>query len=92
MDINHPGPFLAHLSKTPEGTDVRNYDGSGEWTKIYTLGLDTPTTEAPCHWLAYNYQGLPGRVRPLLLSSSSHPTNLLHPSPSMHHFHSLVYT
>ncbi|KAI0166931.1 glycosyl hydrolase family 61-domain-containing protein [Hypoxylon sp. FL1284] len=62
MDINHPGPFLAHLSKVPEGQDVREYDGSGEWTKIWTLGLEMEEgAEEPVHWLAWNNQKLPGR-------------------------------
>jgi len=63
MDFNHPGPVIAHLSKVPEGQDVTTYDGSGEWVKIYTLGLDIiPTNNNPVHWLAYNYQKLTGRV------------------------------
>ncbi|KAI1817001.1 glycoside hydrolase [Poronia punctata] len=55
MDINHPGPFLAHLSKVPEGKDVTEYDGSGDWVKIYTLGIgkqDNP--DQPYHYLAWN--------------------------------------
>jgi hypothetical protein len=61
MDINHPGPFLAHLSKVPDGQDVRTYDGSGEWIKIYTLGLDY-RDDSRIHWLGWNDQQLPGRV------------------------------
>ncbi|KAI3325406.1 glycoside hydrolase [Xylariaceae sp. AK1471] len=55
MDINHPGPFLAHLSKVPDGQDVHAYDGSGDWVKIYTLGLEMMNnTETPVHWLAWD--------------------------------------
>ncbi|KAI0134080.1 glycosyl hydrolase family 61-domain-containing protein [Xylariales sp. AK1849] len=61
MDINHPGPFVAHLSQVPNGQDVRTYDGSGEWVKIFTLGLEMRDTDPPVHWLAYNNQQLPGR-------------------------------
>ncbi|KAI0397556.1 glycosyl hydrolase family 61-domain-containing protein [Xylariaceae sp. FL0594] len=71
MDINHPGPFLAHLSKVPEGQDVHTYDGSGDWVKIYTLGLERQDVpNYPYHFLAWNgpyYQNgeyayrLPGR-------------------------------
>jgi len=50
MDINHPGPFLAFLSKVPEGQDVTTYDGSGSWTKIYTLGLDLSNISPGIHW------------------------------------------
>lgn len=72
MDINHSGPFLAHLSKVPEGQDVSTYDGSGDWIKIHTLGLERWESETePFHWLAWNqplqWNGnnqnvLPGRV------------------------------
>ncbi|KAI8626161.1 glycosyl hydrolase family 61-domain-containing protein [Xylariaceae sp. FL1651] len=55
MDINHPGPFLAHLSKVPDGQDIHAYDGSGGWIKIYTLGLEmTDDAEQPVHWLAWD--------------------------------------
>ncbi|CAG9988149.1 unnamed protein product [Clonostachys byssicola] len=60
MDFNHPGPLLAHLSKAPDGTDVREYDGSGEWVKIYSLGFDM-NEDGSIHWLAYNYEKLPAR-------------------------------
>ncbi|KAF2121249.1 glycosyl hydrolase family 61-domain-containing protein [Lophiotrema nucula] len=61
-DINHPGPLLVHLSKVPDGQDVRTYDGSGEWIKIFTMGLELrPNETNPVHWLPYNNQGLPPR-------------------------------
>lgn len=71
MDINHPGPFLAHLSKVPDGQDVTTYDGSGEWTKIYTLGLELRNAMLGIHWLSYNDQQLPGRVSYSAQSPSS---------------------
>lgn len=40
VDINHDGPLYVHLSKVPDGQDVRTYDGSGDWVKVYTLGLE----------------------------------------------------
>lgn len=43
-DFIHSGPLVIHLSKVPDGQDIGTYDGSGEWVKIYTLGLyDTGT-------------------------------------------------
>lgn len=33
--FGHPGPQQVYLSKAPG--DVKEYDGSGEWAKIYTL-------------------------------------------------------
>jgi hypothetical protein len=66
MDINHPGPVLAHLGKVPDGMDVKKYDGSGEWTKVYTLGFEIRNdTNFPVFWLAYNDEKTPvPRVRP----------------------------
>ncbi|KAH8166266.1 hypothetical protein CIB48_g1931 [Xylaria polymorpha] len=55
MDLNHQGPFIAHLSKVLEGQDVHTYDGSGDWVKIHTLGMEmTEDVINPIHWLAWN--------------------------------------
>lgn len=63
MDINHPGPVLVHLSKVPDDLDVHEYDGSGEWLKIWTLGLEWREDMGdPVHWLAYNNETVPARV------------------------------
>ncbi|KAF2263084.1 hypothetical protein CC78DRAFT_605021 [Lojkania enalia] len=63
MDINHPGPFLVHLSKVPEGEDVRSYDGSGDWVKIHTLGMEyrENNTKTPVFWIPWNNQQEPAR-------------------------------
>ncbi|TGJ82975.1 hypothetical protein E0Z10_g5805 [Xylaria hypoxylon] len=58
--LNHQGPFIAHLSKVPEGQDINSYDGSGDWVKIYSLGLelrDNPSL--PVHWIPWNDEGIP---------------------------------
>lgn len=34
--IENPGPMQIYLSKAPG--DVKDYDGSGDWFKIYELG------------------------------------------------------
>lgn len=63
MDFNHPGPFLAHLSKVPEGQDIHTYDGSGEWVKIYRLGVERRNaTSKEIKWLPWNDQGIPAKV------------------------------
>jgi hypothetical protein len=55
MDINHYGPVLAHLGPVPKGVDVREYDGTGEWTKIYSLGFKYWKNETnKVDWLPYN--------------------------------------
>lgn len=54
---------MAHLSRVPEGQDIRSYDGSGEWVKIYTLGLDLRNdTQHPVHWVPWNDEGIPAPV------------------------------
>ncbi|KAF4922050.1 putative endo-beta-1,4-glucanase D [Colletotrichum viniferum] len=50
--IQHPGPMQAYLSKAPG--DVREYDGSGDWFKIFELGPKTFSSEG-IQWGAYDY-------------------------------------
>ncbi|KAI3336514.1 glycosyl hydrolase family 61-domain-containing protein [Xylariaceae sp. AK1471] len=65
MEINHQGPVFALLSKVPEGLDVHDYDGSGEWVKIYTVGItrrEVPKDpKYPFLWLPQNDGQLPPR-------------------------------
>ncbi|KAJ0375872.1 hypothetical protein COL26b_005847 [Colletotrichum chrysophilum] len=49
--IQHPGPMQAYLSKAPG--DVREYDGSGDWFKIFELGPKTFSSEG-IQWGAYD--------------------------------------
>jgi hypothetical protein len=54
---------MMHLSKVPMGKDVHTYDGSGEWVKIYTLGLEIrKELSYPVFWLPENGGQLPPRV------------------------------
>ncbi|KAJ2998006.1 hypothetical protein NUW58_g458 [Xylaria curta] len=60
VDLNHPGPFMAHVSKVPEGQELHSYDGSGDWVKIYSLGLDLRNdSQRPVHWIPWNDEGIP---------------------------------
>ncbi|KEY73428.1 hypothetical protein S7711_06847 [Stachybotrys chartarum IBT 7711] len=51
--MQHPGPSLAYMSRAP-GDDVKAYDGSGEWFKIFEEGVCNTggdfTTDAWCSW------------------------------------------
>lgn len=40
--IEHPGPGFVYISKAP--SDVKSYDGSGEWTKVMQSGLNNPSS------------------------------------------------
>jgi hypothetical protein len=51
---------MVHLSPVPEGKEIHEYDGSGEWVKIHTIGLEHRVEEHPdfpVWWLAYNGTG-----------------------------------
>ena len=75
MDINHPGPLIIHLSQVPEDQDVHDYDGTGEWVKIFTMGLEwREDEEPPLYWRPYNNEELPPRVS--VLVSDFHRTPL----------------
>ncbi|KAK4252161.1 glycosyl hydrolase family 61-domain-containing protein [Corynascus novoguineensis] len=47
--IYHPGPVIIYLSKAPG--DVRDYDGSGDWFKVYELGTADPWDGTDNGWL-----------------------------------------
>ncbi|KAK7981421.1 hypothetical protein PG988_003659 [Apiospora saccharicola] len=49
-EIRHPGPLQIYMSKAPG--DVRDYDGSGEWFKVYQLGHRDGSTEDKA-WLPW---------------------------------------
>ncbi|KAH7303768.1 fungal cellulose binding domain-containing protein [Stachybotrys elegans] len=48
--LYHPGPVQIYMSKAPG--DVRDYDGSGDWFKVYQLGHRDGST-ADDAWLAW---------------------------------------
>ncbi|KAI0206993.1 glycoside hydrolase [Astrocystis sublimbata] len=49
--IQHPGPLQIYLSKAPG--DVRDYDGSGDWFKVYQIGHQDGST-ADKAWLSWD--------------------------------------
>ncbi|KEY73075.1 hypothetical protein S7711_06148 [Stachybotrys chartarum IBT 7711] len=59
--VQHPGPTLVYMSRAPG--DVRNYDGSGDWFKIYHDAVCRSsgdfTTDAWCSW---NVRTLAARI------------------------------
>lgn len=46
--IQHPGPLQVYMSKAPG--DVREYDGSGDWFKIYELGPKSFSSDDGITW------------------------------------------
>jgi hypothetical protein len=63
MHIIHDGPVVAHLSKVPDGQGVHEYNGSGEWIKIHTTGLEIRKQDRePVHWWPRNKEDTPPRV------------------------------
>jgi hypothetical protein len=58
-----------HLSKVPEGQIIHTYDGSGEWVKIFTMGLEWHANDTePLYWRAYNDGKQPPLVSLLIYS------------------------
>ena len=65
--LGHDGPVQAWISKAPEGKDVTTYDGSGQWIKVYTVGVKVNPDQTgyfAIEWLAMN-SGYPPLVRAL---------------------------
>lgn len=50
--ISHPGPLSVWMSKAPDGTTAQDYDGSGDWFKIYEL-TTYDITSAGLQWATY---------------------------------------
>jgi hypothetical protein len=56
--FGHPGPQQVYMSKAPG--DVKEYDGGGEWTKIYTLtyslNASDGSTDGVLKWATHRAQ------------------------------------
>ncbi|KAF3761585.1 family 61 glycoside hydrolase [Cryphonectria parasitica EP155] len=52
VSISHPGPLSVWMSKAPSGTTADQYDGSGDWFKIYEL-TTYEITSAGLQWATY---------------------------------------
>lgn len=50
--ISHPGPLSVWMSKAPTGTTAAEYDGSGDWFKVYEL-TTYDITSAGLQWATY---------------------------------------
>ncbi|KAF2729585.1 hypothetical protein EJ04DRAFT_502107 [Polyplosphaeria fusca] len=50
--IQHPGPLTVYMSKAPG--DVRDYDGSGDWFKVFQLGTTPKWNGTDQGWLSWN--------------------------------------
>ncbi|KAL2122257.1 hypothetical protein VTJ04DRAFT_2712 [Mycothermus thermophilus] len=49
--IEHPGPGFIYMSKAPGS--VNNYDGSGDWFKVYETGLCRGGGNVDTNWCSY---------------------------------------
>ncbi|ROW07487.1 hypothetical protein VPNG_07084 [Cytospora leucostoma] len=52
VSISHPGPLSIWMSKAPEGTAANQYDGSGDWFKVYELTYYEINSEG-IQWATY---------------------------------------
>jgi hypothetical protein len=46
--LGHPGPALFYLAKAPDGVDLMDWDGDGNWFKIEELG---PLKDSKTKWM-----------------------------------------
>lgn len=51
-NIGHPGPLHVYMSKAPDGTSASDYDGSGDWFKVYAATTSEITDEG-LQWASY---------------------------------------
>lgn len=56
-NIGHPGPLHVYMSKAPSGTSAKEYDGSGDWFKVYALTTSSITDEG-LQWATYVNGGI----------------------------------
>ena len=49
--IEHPGPGFVYMSKAP--ASVNEYDGSGDWFKVYEIGLCGTNPGSDGQWCSY---------------------------------------
>lgn len=52
VNIGHPGPLHVYMSKAPDGTSAQEYDGSGDWFKVYAATTSSITDEG-LQWASY---------------------------------------
>jgi len=50
--IEHPGPGFVYMSKAP--ALAKDYDGSGDWFKVYEIGLCGTNPGSDGQWCSYN--------------------------------------
>ncbi|KAK4221286.1 putative endo-beta-1,4-glucanase D [Podospora fimiseda] len=60
--IEHPGPGFVYMSRAPNG--VANYDGSGDWFKVYETGLCRGQANVDGNWCSYNKDRLEFTIPP----------------------------
>jgi hypothetical protein len=60
--IEHPGPGMIYMSKAP--SSVKDYDGSGEWFKVYETGLCGSNPGSDGQWCSYNKDKLEFTIPP----------------------------
>ena len=57
-ELGHPGPLYVYMSKAPDGVAASDYEGDGEWFKVYALTTSNIDTEMGLSWATFpNNQG-----------------------------------
>ena len=59
--FQHPGPALVYMSKAPTGS-VKEYDGSGDWFKIFDEGVCGNGDFTTTAWCTYNRDWVAAKI------------------------------
>ncbi|KAH7122837.1 glycosyl hydrolase family 61-domain-containing protein [Dendryphion nanum] len=62
--VAHDGPASVFISRVPEGQNIESYDGSGEWLKISTSGVEFRDNFNWVYWLPSHGARLVAKLPP----------------------------
>jgi hypothetical protein len=77
--VQHEGPASVFISRIPDGQDIASYDGSGEWQKIKTWGVEFRDEGASTFWLPIHQVRVGYIFTFNLLAFALHPSLTLGP-------------
>ena len=52
-ELGHPGPQAVYISKAPNGVAASDYQGDGDWAKIYSLTTSHIDVNTGLHWATF---------------------------------------
>ncbi|KAI6780245.1 endo-beta-glucanase D-like protein [Emericellopsis cladophorae] len=52
-ELGHPGPLYVYMSRAPDGVALSDYQGDGDWFKVYALTTSHIETNTGLHWATF---------------------------------------